>query len=46
MSEFLVKSKHFTTKHIWFENQIDKINAGGEDRLIIHGYPVQKEMVG
>lgn len=46
MSEFLVKSKHFTTKHIWFENQIDKINAGGGDRLIIHGYPVQKEMVG
>lgn len=46
MSEFLVKSKHFTTKHIWFENQIDKINAGAGDRLIIHGYPVQKEMVG
>lgn len=46
MSEFLVKSKHFITKHVWFENEIDKINMGGYDKLIIHGYPIQKEMAG
>ena len=29
MSEFLVKTKHFITKHIWFENEIDEIAGGG-----------------
>lgn len=28
MSEFIVKGKHFSTKHIWFETKID--NIGGE----------------
>lgn len=27
MSEFIVKGKHFSTKHIWFETKID--NMGG-----------------
>lgn len=27
MSEFIVKGKHFSTKHIWFETKID--NIGG-----------------
>lgn len=29
MSEFLIKSKHFTTKHIWFADKIDEIKGGG-----------------
>ena len=29
MSEFLVKSKHFTTKHIWFDAEYEKDNWGG-----------------
>ena len=28
MSEFLIKSKHFTTKHIWFADKIDEIKGG------------------
>lgn len=28
MSEFLIKSKHFTTKHIWFGDKIDEIRGG------------------
>ncbi len=28
MGEFLVKSKHFTTKHIWFDTEYEK-NRGG-----------------
>lgn len=28
MMDFLIKSKHFTTKHIWFMNKIDKISGG------------------
>ena len=27
MSEFLIKSKHFTTKHIWFADKIDEIRG-------------------
>lgn len=36
MSEFIVKGKHFSTKHIWFETKIDNI-GGGYDKLLIHG---------
>jgi hypothetical protein len=28
MSEFIVKGKHFSTKHIWFETKIDNIGGG------------------
>lgn len=28
MSDFLIKNKHFTTKHIWFADKIDEINGG------------------
>ena len=28
MSEFLVKSKHFATKHIWFDVKYEKNNGG------------------
>ena len=28
MSEFLVKSKHFTTKHVWFDAEYEKIIGG------------------
>lgn len=28
MSEFIVKGKHFLTKHIWFETKIDNIVWG------------------
>ena len=35
MSEFIVKGKHFSTKHIWFETKIDNIR--GADKLLIHG---------
>lgn len=36
MSEFIVKGKHFSTRHIWFETKIDNI-GGGYDKLLIHG---------
>lgn len=32
MSEFIVKGKHFSTKHIWFETKID--NIGGDTRSV------------
>ena len=32
MGEFLVKSKHFTTKHIWFDTEYEK-NRGGTINL-------------
>lgn len=33
MSKFLVKGKHFITKHVWFEDANDIINVcGGEYR--------------
>ena len=28
MSEFIVKGKHFSTKHIWFATKIDNIGGG------------------
>ena len=46
MSEFLIKSKHFTTKHIWFADKIDEIKEGGYDKLIVHGYPLHEETIG
>ena len=46
MSEFLIKSKHFTTKHIWFADKIDEIKGGGYDKLIVHGYPLHEETIG
>lgn len=46
MSEFLVKSKHFITKHIWFDTECEKIMGGGADKLIIHGVPIMKNRVG
>ena len=36
MSEFIVKGKHFSTKHIWFETKLDNI-GWGYDKLLIHG---------
>ena len=33
MSEFLVKSKYFTTKHIWFDTECEKNNGGGTINL-------------
>lgn len=29
MSEFLVKGKHFITKHVWFEDTTNFIKGGG-----------------
>lgn len=47
MSEFLVKTKHFTTKHIWFENEIGEIAGGGRyDKLFIHGYTQENRNFG
>lgn len=44
MSEFLVKSKRFTTKHVWFDAEYEKIM--GYDKLIIHGAPIMKNRIG
>lgn len=46
MSEFLVKSKHFTTKHIWFDAEYEKIIGGGYDKIIIHGAPIMENRIG
>lgn len=45
MSEFLVKSKHFTTKHIWFEPLDPKIIRGA-DRVFLHGCPTEEKKIG
>lgn len=47
MSEFLVKSKHFITKHIWFEfSAPPKYGGGVYDKLIIHGHPTEEDKIG
>ena len=33
MSEFMVKSKQFTTKHVWFDAEYEKIMGGGTINL-------------
>lgn len=45
MSDFLVKSKYFTTKHIWFVTECEKFNGGGYDKLIIHGAPKMENRI-
>lgn len=44
MSEFLTRGRHFSTKHVWFENREPTI--GGCDRLIIHGFGEPKKRLG
>ena len=46
MSEFLVKTRHFTTKHVWFIDESDEIEKGKYDKLVVHGYLKQLNMVG
>lgn len=33
MKEFIVKGKHFSIKHVWFESKIGEINGGGTTNL-------------
>lgn len=44
MSEFLTRGRHFSTKHVWFENGEPTI--GGCDRLTIHGFGEPKKRLG
>lgn len=45
MREFLVKNKHFTTKHIWFATLDENIQSDC-DRLLVHGFPEERKMIG
>ena len=40
MSEFLVKSKHFTTKHVWFDAEYEKIMGGGDTLKLLSTVPL------
>lgn len=46
MSQFLVKGKHFTRNHIWFEDAAAQTISGDYDVLILHGNPVAVEKIG
>lgn len=46
MSQFLVKGRHFTRNHVWFENARDYQSCGNYDVLILHGNPEKIEKLG
>ena len=46
MSQFYIKSKHFTTKHVWFEPFDPKKIGGGCDRLIVYGCLSEEKRIG
>lgn len=46
MSQFYIKSKHFTTKHVWFEPFDPKKIGGGCDRLIVYGCLTEEKRIG
>ena len=44
MSRYVVKGKHFSTMHVWFENGPDKF-TGGYDKLIVHANPTEEHVL-